>query len=916
MNSTKLKYSFTPFFSVFITFIILFSNSCEQYGNKAFPTLNINLINPGEEIEIKEWQVLGPLPDSLFENRQKTYIDRDDFQIFGMSETKLAPDSFMSCTRKNATFPHRIPNNFVNKKIKLKSNYFDFIKLLKQDVDTQNGNVYVACQILSSIEQDIVFFTGSDDGMKLWLNNEELYRIDAGRHVRKYDDFIRARLKKGNNFLLVKVNTKGTSWHLSIRLGPAEYAKDKYVKNKVSEFLEKSIVPVGDSLQINLGLFTQDTTFMVNLFNTQNNKINGQLYQPQQLTFFGLDNLTEGLYCCQIVCSHYVFEQYFYYGDIKTYLSHVKGRISELQNVNERIQININALIRRIEHLFDHKKKHGKDYDYLEQKSWQDKIIYVCTEIQSILVNLQRNKEVIKGIPGTHIRGYRSVIDGQIQHYLVHIPEKYQHEEKPLPLVIVLPFHTVTPRPFIKNYPLANHPLIKRTASIAEKYGFAVLWPNSRIPSGRNINPVGEKGIFEALNEVKKSYSIDKDRIYLNGTCAGARSALLLAARHPSLFAAIGVTNLPSDLDDVFFPSKSLFHTKQQTDFIENIHNIPVYVLHGDLEEETPIENSKSFVNKARRHKVHVDLEIKKNATTDFSFFEYVANPFLFFSNKKQKANPDTIFFSTSQLKYNSAYWLKINQMPTGPKAAIKAIKTGENHIIVKAENVFQYEIDIAGLFIDRDNELKVTTNGHSNNYAITKDDKIAVNVLDKNIFGGDGIKSNKIEGPIMHAFADNFIVVKGTIGTKNEQEKIHNQVIKFCDAWEETYFVKCKNKTDKQIDSSDIINSHLVLFGNQNTNSLIHKILHQIPLQIEKDRLVISGNEYLGDKLGFHMIYPNPLNSKKYIVLIGANNIDYFQLGESNLSHNGWHDYTIWKYPSTTHSYSIGAGNFDYSWR
>jgi hypothetical protein len=916
VNSTKLKYSFTSFFTSLLPFIILFLNSCEHHGNKTFPTLNINLLGPGEEIEIKEWQVVGPFPDRLLELKQKTAIDRDDLYVFGMTENKIASDSILACTKKNALFPHRIPNNFVNQKIKLQSNYFDFIKLLKQDVDTQNGNVYVACHINSSVEQEIVFFTGSDDGMKLWLNNEELYRIDAGSHVRKYDNFIRTRLKKGINFLLAKVNTKGTSWHLSIRFGPLGYAKDKYLKNKVSEFLEKSIIQVGESLQLNFDLFTKDTTFIINILDTKKTKIKTQSYQPQQGPNFDLDSLKEGLYCCQVVCSQYVFEQFFYYGGLGTHLAHLKGRISELQNVNERIQININALISRIEHLVDHKKEHGESYDYLEQKSWQDKIVFVCTEIESIFSNLQCDKEAIKGISGTHIRGYRSIIDDQIQHYLVHIPAKYQNDKKPLPLVIVLPFHTVTPRPFLKNYPLANHPLIKRTAAIAEKYGFAVLWPNSRIPSGRNIYPVGEKGIFEALNEVKKSYSIDEDRIYLNGTCAGARSALLLAARYPSQFAAIGVTNLPSDLDDVFSLSNSLFHSKQQTDFIENLYSISVYILHGDLEEETPIKNSKSFAKKAQSHKVNVDLEIKRNATTDYSYYEYVANPFLYFNNKKRNSTPDTIIFSTSQLKYNSAYWVKINQKPTDQIASINAVKISEHHIIVNTGNVFQYEIDIAGLILDRKKKLKITTNGQVNFFTIPKDNRIVVNVPENKYFDNDVVKSNKIEGPLTHAFADNFVVVEGTLGTEKEHEKIHNIATKFCAAWEKTFFVKCRYKTDKQIDSTDISNSHLFLIGNQFTNSIIKAIIHKIPLKIGKDKLVIGEKEYLGDKLGFHMIYPNPLNSEKYIVLIGANNINYFQLGENNLSHNGWHDYTIWKYPSTTHAYSIDAGYFNLFWQ
>jgi poly(3-hydroxybutyrate) depolymerase len=53
--------------------------------------------------------------------------------------------------------------------------------------------------------------------------------------------------------------------------------------------------------------------------------------------------------------------------------------------------------------------------------------------------------------------------------------------------------------------------------------------------------PIGEADEFEVLNDVNSNYSIDRQRLYLYGTCEGGRRALLLAEHYPGLFAAIGV---------------------------------------------------------------------------------------------------------------------------------------------------------------------------------------------------------------------------------------------------------------------------------------------------------------------------------------------------------------------------------------
>ena len=44
-----------------------------------------------------------------------------------------------------------------------------------------------------------------DDGVKMWLNEKEIYRLDIGRPYSAKSDHVAVKLKKGTNTLLVKI---------------------------------------------------------------------------------------------------------------------------------------------------------------------------------------------------------------------------------------------------------------------------------------------------------------------------------------------------------------------------------------------------------------------------------------------------------------------------------------------------------------------------------------------------------------------------------------------------------------------------------------------------------------------------------------------------------------------------------------
>ncbi|MBI3991539.1 MAG: polysaccharide deacetylase family protein [Candidatus Omnitrophica bacterium] len=66
--------------------------------------------------------------------------------------------------------------------------------------------IYASANIISDREQDAVIGIGSDDGYKLWLNHKLIKVTREFRGIYQNHEVVKARLRKGKNLLLIKVD--------------------------------------------------------------------------------------------------------------------------------------------------------------------------------------------------------------------------------------------------------------------------------------------------------------------------------------------------------------------------------------------------------------------------------------------------------------------------------------------------------------------------------------------------------------------------------------------------------------------------------------------------------------------------------------------------------------------------------------
>lgn len=100
-------------------------------------------------------------------------------------------------------------------------------------------------------------------------------------------------------------------------------------------------------------------------------------------------------------------------------------------------------------------------------------------------------------------------------------------------------------------------------------------------PSGAWFTRRAEDLVLATIQQVRRRYHVDPDRIFLTGMSNGGIGTWLIGMHHAPLFA--GIAPMASGLDDVLMP------------FLANLRNTPIYIIHGAKDQVMPVELSRSI---------------------------------------------------------------------------------------------------------------------------------------------------------------------------------------------------------------------------------------------------------------------------------------------------------------------------------
>ena len=130
--------------------------------------------------------------------------------------------------------------------------------------------------------------------------------------------------------------------------------------------------------------------------------------------------------------------------------------------------------------------------------------------------------------------------------------------------------------------------------------------------------------------------------------------------------------------------------------------------------------------------------------------------------------------------------------------------------------------------------------------------------------------KKPDLQGPIDDAFMSSFVMVKPTGRPMNSKtaEWAEKEMKHATEHWRKQFRGDAPVKADTEITDADIKNSNLILWGDPMSNALLAKIADKLPIKWPDRGVQVGDKTY---EAGTHvpvLIYPNPLNPAKYVVL------------------------------------------------
>ncbi len=229
---------------------------------------------------------------------------------------------------------------------------------------------------------------------------------------------------------------------------------------------------------------------------------------------------------------------------------------------------------------------------------------------------------------------------------------------------------------------------------------------------------------------------------------------------------------------------------------------------------------------------------------------------------------PEDVHFVTYTLRYNRMKWVTLNRLEKHwERAEIKA-HAGSDNITVTTTNITGFTLTLPPgtrsrrVIVDgRD-----LGEGHETTFS-----KVGGKWLRLPPDESSGLrKIHGLTGPVDDAFMDSFIFVRPTGQALNEGVGVWttNELDRAIIEWRRNFRGDAGVKEDRAITDEDISRSNLILWGDPGSNAIITKILPKLPLRWNKDNLFMAGKRFASTNSAPILIYPNPLNPKRYVVL------------------------------------------------
>ncbi len=487
---------------------------------------------------------------------------------------------------------------------------------------------------------------------------------------------------------------------------------------------------------------------------------------------------------------------------------------------------------------------------------------------------------------GLIVRGYISKLDKSVQPYGLVIPASFS-PNAPHRWRLDTWFHgrneTLSEVNFLADRERNRGEFTPRDTIVLHLYG--------RFCNASKL--AGEVDLFEALDAVKRQYAIDENRILIRGFSMGGASAWHFGAHFAGLWAAVApgagfsesAQFLHLNLNGPDAPpwwEQKLYHLYDATDYAMNLSNTATIAYNGEIDQQKQAADAMEraladegirlsrIVGPQTPHRYHPDSKIEIDRALDA------------IAERGREAYPKRIRFTTWTLAYNRMKWVIVDGLAKHwERARVNAEIDGAAAVHVETTNVtaFSFEMGPGGCPLDLTQKVRVEIDGQKLIVPGPMSD-LSWNVhfrksgdrwepVDSAIAPGLH-KRHGLQGPVDDAFLDGFIFVSptGTPLAPGVANWVADEEKHAIAEWRRQFRGEAQVRLDREITDADIAASNLILWGDPSSNRILARIADKLPVRWTAGGVLVGTQRYTNETHVPIMIYPNPLNPKKYVVL------------------------------------------------
>jgi len=484
------------------------------------------------------------------------------------------------------------------------------------------------------------------------------------------------------------------------------------------------------------------------------------------------------------------------------------------------------------------------------------------------VTRLEKHRRAPFGVRGLTERAYLSTIDDSPQPYYVYVPK--QHDGiKHLPVIVYL--HGYNPDLNKLNWQLIPQELL----DLCDRYGVYLVAPFAR--SNTDFQGVGEVDVIQVFQLFAQQYPIDVERVFLFGYSMGGMGAFTVGGHTPDVWAGIVAISGRADyylwqnLDRAKVEpyKRRLIDAEFGASMAGNFRNLPILMYHGGEDTLVKVEQPRRFA--ATLEKIGADVTLRELEGKDhWIMSDALRNDLIFrwMAKRKRNPRPSEVDFTTQTIKYRRAYWVTVLELARwGEPVRVHAKFNADKTVLdVTTRNVASLRLDLSKQLVGPKPKLTVKINGKE--HTVGKPGPATFDVEPANRVGKLR-KTPRLCGPVKEAYNGRFTVIAGAgAGDRAALLRVKGEMQRAAIEW--YLFTKSMAivKADVQATAADIKQTNLILYGTPSTNSVLRKIAPKLPIKITDGGFEFQGRKYSSEDHGLVMVYPNPLNPTRLVVV------------------------------------------------